>query len=195
MMKKVPAEFLRRIPKADLHVHLDGSLRLSTLIELAKKEGVELPAYTEKGLRQKGFKDKNASLVEYLKGFSYTGAVMQKAENIERISYELGQDAIAEGVRYLEVRFAPQLHANDHLTAQDAVRAVVRGLELAQKEHNASAEVKKGKDLEFHFGIIACAMRNFNAFMSPYYSNLIKALSQSSKSEVFGWRLWNWPKW
>ena len=63
-MKKVPAEFLRRIPKADLHVHLDGSLRLSTLIELAKKEGVELPSYTEKGLRQKVFKDKYASLVE-----------------------------------------------------------------------------------------------------------------------------------
>ena len=88
-MKRVPAEFLKRIPKADLHVHLDGSLRLSTLIELAKKEGVELPDYTEKGLRQKVFKDKYNSLVEYLKGFSYTGAVMQNAENIERIAYEL----------------------------------------------------------------------------------------------------------
>ncbi len=185
-MKRVPAEFLKRIPKADLHVHLDGSLRLSTLIELAKKEGVALPDYTEKGLRQKVFKDKYASLVEYLKGFSYTGAVMQNAENIERVAYELGQDAIAEGVRYLEVRFAPQLHANDKLTAQEAVRAVVRGLERAKKEHNASAVVKKGKELEFHFGIIACAMRNFNQFMSPYYSGLIKALSQSSKSEIFG---------
>ena len=185
-MKRVPTEFLKRIPKADLHVHLDGSLRLSTLIELAKKEGVALPDYTEKGLRQKVFKDKYASLVEYLKGFSYTGAVMQNAENIERVAYELGQDAIAEGVRYLEVRFAPQLHANDKLTAQEAVRAVVRGLERAKKEHNASAVVKKGKELEFHFGIIACAMRNFNQFMSPYYSGLIKALSQSSKSEIFG---------
>ena len=188
-MKRVPAEFLKRIPKADLHVHLDGSLRLSTLIELAKKEGVELPDYTEKGLRQKVFKDKYASLVEYLeylKGFSYTGAVMQNAENIERIAYELGQDAIAEGVRYLEVRFAPQLHANDKLTAQEAVRAVVRGLQRAQKEHNSSAAVKKGDELEFYFGVIACAMRNFNQFMSPYYAGLMKALSQSSKSEIFG---------
>ena len=185
-MKRVPAEFLKRIPKADLHVHLDGSLRLSTLIELAKKEGVELPDYTEKGLRQKVFKDKYESLVEYLKGFSYTGAVMQNAENIERIAYELGQDAIAEGVRYLEVRFAPQLHANDKLTAQEAVRAVVRGLQRAQKEHNASAAVKKGDDLEFYFGVIACAMRNFNQFMSPYYAGLMKALEQSSKSEIFG---------
>lgn len=185
-MKRVPAEFLKRIPKADLHVHLDGSLRLSTLIELAKKEGVELPDYTEKGLRQKVFKDKYNSLVEYLKGFSYTGAVMQNAENIERIAYELGQDAIAEGVRYLEVRFAPQLHANEKLTAQESVRAVVRGLERAKREHNSSAAVKKEDDLEFHFGVIACAMRNFNQFMSPYYSMLIKALSQSNKSEIFG---------
>lgn len=185
-MKRIPAEFLKRIPKADLHVHLDGSLRLSTLIELAKKEGVELPDYTEKGLRQKVFKDKYNSLVEYLKGFSYTGAVMQNAENIERIAYELGQDAIAEGVRYLEVRFAPQLHANEKLTAQESVRAVVRGLERAKQEHNSSALVKKEDDLEFHFGVIACAMRNFNQFMSPYYSMLIKALSQSNKSEIFG---------
>ena len=185
-MKRVPAEFLKRIPKADLHVHLDGSLRLSTLIELAKKEGVELPDYTEKGLRQKVFKDKYASLVEYLKGFSYTGAVMQNAENIERVAYELGQDAIAEGVRYLEVRFAPQLHANDQLTAQEAVRAVVRGLQRAQKEHNTSPAVKKGEELEFYFGVIACAMRNFNQFMSPYYAGLMKALSQASKSEIFG---------
>lgn len=185
-MMNIPSEFLKRIPKADLHVHLDGSLRLSTLIELAKKEGVELPAYTEEGLREKVFKDKYASLVEYLKGFSYTGAVMRNAANIERVAYELGQDALAEGVRYLEVRFAPQLHASDTLSAQDAVRAVVRGLKRAQDEHNASATVKNGEDLEFYFGVIACAMRNFNEFMSPYYANLIKALSQSSKSEIFG---------
>ena len=183
-MKRVPAEFLKRIPKADLHVHLDGSLRLSTLIDLAKKEGVELPDYTEKGLRQKVFKDKYESLVEYLKGFSYTDAVMRNAENIERIAYELGQDAIAEGVRYLEVRFAPQLHANENLPAQEAVRAVVRGLERAKKEHNTSPAVKKEEDLEFYFGVIACAMRNFNQNMSPYYATLIKALSQANKSEI-----------
>ncbi len=183
-MKRVPAEFLKRIPKADLHVHLDGSLRLSTLIELAQKDGVELPAYTERGMRELVFKDQYSSLVEYLKGFSYTDAVMRSAENIERIAYELGQDAIAEGVRYLEVRFAPQLHASENLTAQEAVRAVVRGLERAQKEHNSSAAVKKEDDLEFYFGIIACAMRNFNQNMSPYYATLIKALSQASKSEI-----------
>ncbi len=185
-MKKINAEFIRLIPKADLHVHLDGSLRLSTLIELAQKDGVSLPAYTEKGLREKVFKKQYASLPEYLKGFDYTTAVMRSKENIERIAYELGQDAAAEGVRYLEVRFAPQLHAGDKLSVADAVRAVAAGLRRAQKEHNTSLSVKRGEDLPFYFGIIACAMRSFNANMSPYYKNLIGALSQFSKFEVFG---------
>ena len=185
-MNKITAEFIRRIPKADLHVHLDGSLRLSTLIELAKKEGVELPAYTEKGLREKVFKKQYASLPEYLQGFNYTTAVMRNKENIERIAYELGQDALAEGVCYMEVRFAPQLHASENLSVAGAVRAVVAGLSRAQKEHNSQADVKSGKELPFHFGVIVCAMRSFNAFMSPYYKNLIGALSQYSKSEIFG---------
>lgn len=185
-MKKINAEFIRLIPKADLHIHLDGSLRLSTLIELAQKDGVELPAYTEKGLREKVFKKQYNSLTEYLKGFDYTTAVMRSAENIERIAYELGQDAAAEGVRYIEVRFAPQLHAGDKLTVADAVRAVVAGLRRAQKEHNALPAVKKGEDLPFYFGVITCAMRSFNANMSPYYKKLFSVLSQYSKFEVFG---------
>lgn len=185
-MKKISAEFIRQIPKADLHVHLDGSLRLSTLIDLAKKEGVELPACTEKGLREKVFKKQYANLPEYLKGFNYTTAVMRNKENLERIAYELGQDALAEGVRYIEVRFAPQLHAGETLSVADSVRAVAAGLTRAQQEHNALPAVEAGEDLPFHFGIIACAMRSFNAFMSPYYKNLIGALSQYSKAEIFG---------
>lgn len=184
MFLRLPAEFLRRIPKADLHVHLGGSLRINTLIDLARKQGVILPSYTQKGLRQKVFKDKYKSLVEYLKGFEYTDAVMHRPEAIERIAYELGQDAIAEGVRYMEVRFSPQLHANEQMSAEESIRAAVRGLARAQREHNHSVAVRKGEDLEFYFGIIACAMRNFNRKMSPYYANLIDALAQSSKREV-----------
>ena len=179
-----PAEFLRRIPKADLHVHLDGSLRLSTLIELAKAQGIKLPAYTEQGLIRTVFKKKYNSLVEYLKGFEYTDAVMQDAPSIERIAYELGQDAIAEGVRYMEVRLAPQLHANETLRPEEAIRATVRGLARAQQEHNSSKAVKNGDELEFYFGIIACAMRNFNKSMSPYFATLINSLPHFSKREI-----------
>lgn len=184
-MTRINPEFIRLIPKADLHCHLDGSLRLSTLIELAQKDGVALPAYTEKGLREQVFKNKYNSLPEYLQGFNYTTAVMQNRDNIVRISYELAVDAMAEGVRYLEVRFAPQLHAGGNLTVEDAVRAVGDGLKKAAREHNNSADVKNGKELPFYFGIIACAMRSFNKQMSPYYKNLIEALSQFSRPEVF----------
>src|SRR5437867_3206378 len=84
MSQAISTEFIRRIPKTDLHVHLGGSLRLSTLIELAKKHKVKLPAYTEDGMRRLVFKDHYAHLPDYLKGFSYTHAVMQNTENLER---------------------------------------------------------------------------------------------------------------
>lgn len=184
MLKNIPLEFLQQIPKADLHVHLGGSMRLSTLIELAKKQKIKLPSYTEKGLRQRVFKDRYASLSEYLQGFTYTESVLHTAENIERVAYELGQDAIAEGVRYMEVRFSPQKRINRYLTAQESIRAAVRGLERARREHNASPAVVQEKDLPFYFGIIVCAMRNFDENSSPYYRALLKVLEQSSKAEI-----------
>lgn len=70
-------EFLAAIPKNDLHVHLDGSCRLSTLIELVLTHGVELPVYTEEGLREKVFKENYANLVDYLRGFPLIVRVMQ----------------------------------------------------------------------------------------------------------------------
>jgi len=131
-MLTFPKEFLLKIPKTDLHLHLDGSLRLSTLIELAKKEGITLPSYTEEGLKKEVFKERYKSLGEYLRGFSYTVAVMQRSQNIERIAYELAMDNLAEGVRYIEVRFAPQQHCAKNLTPSDAVRAAVKGLRRAE---------------------------------------------------------------
>jgi adenosine deaminase len=185
--QKFPSEFLHKIPKSDLHLHLDGSLRIGTLIELSKREGVKLPAYSVKGLRSEVFKSKSKNLGEYLRGFSYTVAVMQRYENIERIAYELALDNIAEGVRYIEVRFAPQQHYSyaRKLTPEIAVRAVAQGVERAQKEHNKTAAVKSGTDIEFHYGLIICAMRSFGKGTSPYYAYLIQALENADKEEIF----------
>src|SRR5713226_7970315 len=150
MNKTISTEFLRRIPKTDLHLHLDGSLRIPTLIELANRHRVKLPSHTEDGLRRLVFKDTYANLPDYLKGFAYTCAVMQDAESLERIAFELAEDNLAEGVRYIEVRFAPQLHINDRLGTEEVVRSVCRGLERAQKRHNQSKVVKTGGDVPFH---------------------------------------------
>ncbi len=181
----ITREFIERIPKTDIHLHLDGSLRLPTLIELAKAESVELPSYEEAGLKETVFKSKYASLPEYLEGFRYTCAVLQTAENLERTAYELAQDNLAEGVRYIEVRFAPQLHISENLDAKEIMRAVCRGLERAKGEHNARSEVKSGEDLEFEFGVIACALRSFNEHFGRYYTGLLRVLPRAPRKEVF----------
>ena len=103
----LPLDVIRALPKTDLHVHLDGSLREATLIELARERGVKLPSETVEGLNELVFRPHYASLAEYLHGFALTGAVMKDAEALERIAYELAWDNIHEGVRYIEVRFAP----------------------------------------------------------------------------------------
>ena len=181
----VTPEFIRRMPKTDLHAHLDGSLRIRTLIELAKKEKVELPAYDADGLQRLVFKEQYADLPDYLQGFAYTCAVLQNADNLERVAYELAQDNLEEGVRYLEVRFAPQLHVNDQFTLADVVRAVARGMDRAKAEHNNSDAVREGKDLFFEYGIIICALRSFNEHMSTYYRALLNLMSYAKKREVF----------
>ena len=139
----VTEEFLKELPKTDLHVHLDGSLRISSIIDIAKSDNIKLPAYDEKSLRELVFKDRYNNLEEYLKGFMYTGAVMQNAKNVERIAYEFACDNFGEGVRYFEVRFAPQLHANSgqriddsDFDIRDVIIAVNYGLQRAKEEYN-----------------------------------------------------------
>ncbi len=184
MSKTISEQFIRHIPKTDLHVHLDGSLRIPTLIELAKRQKVKLPSDTEDGLRRLVFKDQYANLPEYLKGFAYTCAVMQDAESLERIAFELAEDNLAEGVRYIEVRYAPQLHINDRLNMEEVVRSVCRGLERAQKRHNQSKPVRSGADVPFHFGIIVCALRFLMPQMSHYYRRLFEMLPYATPKQV-----------
>ena len=91
--------FLQEIPKTDLHVHLDGSLRLETLIELAADSGVQLPSTDAAELRRTVFKKSYQSLEDYLTCFMYTVGVLQSAANLERAAYEFAVDNYREGVR------------------------------------------------------------------------------------------------
>lgn len=179
------AELINRIPKTDLHVHLDGSLRLQTLIEFAKKENVELPSATVEGLNELVFKDNYANLEEYLKTFGYSCAVMQKPEYLEQIAYELAQDNQNEGVRYIEVRFAPQLHINKNMDMKMVIASVDKGLERAQKEFNLRPEVRSGYEPPFYYGIIVSALRAFGPY-SEYYANFINSLVYSDMKNIVG---------
>jgi len=178
-------QFIKEMPKTDLHLHLDGSLRLNTLIELAKKDKIELPSYTEEGLRELVFKDKYNSLLEYLHGFMYTCAAMRRAENLERVSYELAIDNQKEGVRYIEIRFAPQLHVdNADVTMKVVLESVNKGLARAEKEFNSRPEVVNKEEPPFKYGIITCAMRMFGQSFSPYYNNFFSLHRYSEPMEV-----------
>jgi adenosine deaminase len=178
-------DVIRRLPKTDLHVHLDGSLRLATLIELARERKVALPSGTEAGLREIVFRPRYRNLQEYLEGFRYTVAVLDDAEALERTAFELAEDCQAEGVRYLEVRFAPQLHVRSGFEVSDVVRAVDRGLRRATAAFNARPEVAAGQEPPFAAGIILCALRFFQAGFSPGYRRFFEALPEASPREVY----------
>ncbi|MFQ5823104.1 MAG: adenosine deaminase [bacterium] len=177
-------ELIRKIPKTDLHLHLDGSIRLETIIEIAKKEKVELPSYTVDGLNELVFKDNFQNLEEYLTTFAYSSAVMQKPDYLEQIAYELALDNQAEGVRYIEVRFAPQLHINKNMDMKMVIASVNKGLIKAQNEFNQRQEIIQGKEPPFYYGIIVCALRSFGAY-SEYYTSFINVLSNTDMKTIF----------
>ncbi len=184
---KYTEDFLKEIPKNDLHLHLDGSLRVETLIDSAKRLNINLPSYTKEGLNELVFKDHYANLGEYLNGFQYTCAVLRDLETIEKVSYELAMDNINEGVNYIEIRFAPQLmiDAAKGLTFESILTAANNGLKKAQTEFNNSDCVLKEGKPEFHYGIINCAMRMFGAKgFSPYYTNFFNIMNYSKPMQI-----------
>ncbi|HSQ66328.1 MAG TPA: adenosine deaminase [Polyangiaceae bacterium] len=149
MAKAIPLELIEKLPKTDLHVHLDGSLRLATIIELAQRQRVELPATDEEGLGKAMNLGKNCgSLVEYLKAFDVTLRVLQTEEALTRAAYELAEDAAKESVRYMEVRYSPMLHTRKGLSLTRVVEAVLAGLRAAQKDFRVESNV------------ILCGIRN-----------------------------------
>ena len=182
----LPRDLIARLPKSDLHLHLDGSLRLPTLIELAKAHKVALPSRTPEGLLELVFKRAYQNLPEYLKGFEFTVACLQDAESLERAAYELCLDCRAENVFYVEMRFAPQLHVRGDFRVRDVLRAVCKGLERAKKVINADPEVKRGAVPRFEAGVIVCALRFFLPVFSEHYRTYFEALPTAPAAEIYG---------
>ncbi len=133
------SDILRRLPKAELHCHLDGSVRPATLIELGRDLGIPMPRATADELREYMCVNNARSLEEYLSRFEITISVMQTADAIERIAYELIADAARDGVRYIEVRNSPILNCRSGLSPSTALEAQIRGLERAEREFGVVA--------------------------------------------------------
>ncbi|HEV2426945.1 MAG TPA: adenosine deaminase, partial [Acidimicrobiales bacterium] len=126
----VDLETLRRAPKVLLHDHLDGGLRPSTLVELAREIGYGGLPTTDPDALAGWFvaSGGGSDLVRYLEGFAHTVAVMQTRDALERVAHECALDLARDGVVYAEVRFAPELHLAEGRTMNEVVAAVLAGL-------------------------------------------------------------------
>lgn len=138
---------LEQLPKVSLHDHLDGGLRPQTIIELAAEIGLELPATEPRALADWFLAQCTAgSLVEYLKTFDITVAVMQSAANLERVAREFVLDLAADGVVWGEVRWAPEQHLQGGLSLDEAVEAVQSGLDAGvEQAREAGHSIRVGQ--------------------------------------------------
>ena len=114
----------------ELHLHLDGSLRPETVWELAKEQGVELPAKSAEEVKyMMEVPEDCKTLEEYLERFDLPLLVLQKADAIERVTFELVEDLAKEGVEYAELRFAPQFSIKDFMKPLPNLRSGFPGSE------------------------------------------------------------------
>lgn len=142
------------LPKVSLHDHLDGGLRPETIIEIAAEIGYTLPETDPEAL-EIWFHEAadSGSLERYLETFAHTTAVMQRAEDLERIAREFVEDLADDGVVYGEIRWAPEQHLTEGLTLDEAVEAVQRGLE-------SGVESVAFRGQTIRVGQLLCAMRH-----------------------------------
>ncbi len=164
MAPELSLQFIQKLPKTDLHCHLDGSLRLDTILDLARKQKIALPTFDRGELFRMIYAGEVCnSLDDYLKAFDITLSVMQTEDALERIAYELAEDAWRENVRYLEVRYAPMLHTRTGLRLTQVVEAVLRGLRSAKREFG------------IRYGLILCGIRSMSAESSIRMAELCVA--------------------
>jgi len=128
---------LINLPKIELHCHLDGSVRPETIIDIAKKENIDIPTYDTETIRNMMIAPLECtSLVEYIERFELPITVMQSKTSLKRIAYELLEDAAKENIKYIEVRFGPLLHIKKGLTVEEVIESVLEGIKLAEQTYD-----------------------------------------------------------
>jgi adenosine deaminase len=129
------------MPKAELHLHLDGSVRVATALDLARTRGVDAPQTWDGMFAALVAPERCRDQAELLERFDLPIALMQDAEALERIAYELVEAKAADNVRYVEVRWGPLLHVARRLSLADGIAAVARGTRAAAERFGVVARL------------------------------------------------------
>lgn len=142
---------IKQAPKVLLHDHLDGGLRPSTVIDLARDSGYDgLPTQDPEELARAFTAGADRKSLElYLEGFVHTVGVMQTRDAIVRVAEECAEDLAADGVVYAEIRYAPELSTSAGLALDDVVEAVLEGFARGSAMHGIT------------MGLIVTAMRQY----------------------------------
>jgi adenosine deaminase len=139
----------KSLPKIDLHLHLDGAIRVSTIAALGEDLGIKLPTYDPQKLAKFVQVGRDCrSLGDFLKRFEVLYPILPFAKTQERIAYELCEDCAKDNVIYFETRFAPMLACSETFSAEDAVVAALEGLRRGQRDYGVRC------------GLILCCIRS-----------------------------------
>ncbi len=127
---------LHSLPKVDLHRHLEGSLRLETLAEIAQEHGIDLPSYDIDRLRPYvQFTDEEPDFHRFLEKFKLLKRFYTTREAVKRVAYEAVVDAAADNVRYLELRFNPAALAYaQNFSLHEVTEWVIEAVNRAQAD-------------------------------------------------------------
>lgn len=171
----ISRKLIEKLPKTDLHCHLDGSMRPETLIELAQKNSVRLPSYDVPSLMSAyKFGGVRLSLEEYIAGFEPLVQAMASKEDVARVAYELCEDAFLENVWHLEVRYCPNHHDMKTLAPEEFIEAAIEGTQQAQKKFGISV------------GHILCGLKHHD---SKKILDVAKLAAQYANDGVVGFDL------
>ncbi|HVM30835.1 MAG TPA: adenosine deaminase [Candidatus Limnocylindrales bacterium] len=155
------ARLIARMPKAELHVHLDGSLRPETAFELARERGLADGISDVSAMRDRLVApERCVDQTDLLRAFDLPIAIMQDRESIARITHEMVLDCASDGTRYVEIRWAPALHLERGLTMRQSIGAVVDGAQSGM----VAAALEQPPGIEVR--LIAVALRSHDPEVS-----------------------------